>query len=120
MKRFMAIIMSIVVAITCIISIRKSDNIIQASAFHIDFWNYEMNCMVVYDYVAYNSYMVVVQSSDGHTIWTNNVDYIRWWYSESQLTEMLGYQPEYGAYMVITDVKKELINNTTFFARLSM
>lgn len=122
MKRFITIISAVAIAMACMVTFAvKPEKEIRAEAWHVDFWNYYANCMVIYEQVAFNSYKVIVNTSDGHTIWTNDVDYIRYWYSEQQLQNMIGFTPtQGGAWMITCDVKKEYVNNTTFFAKFVM
>lgn len=89
------------------------------ASIHLDWWNdYEDNCRVVYEQVNEYSYKVIVISGDNHRIWRNDVDTVMYWYSKQNLGNMIGAIPWYMG-TVTCDIRAELLNNPTYFARFS-
>ena len=90
-----------------------------AEAWHLDFWNdYEDGCTVVYEQVNAYGYKVVVMSEDKHRFWTNNTPSVPYWYPTSYLASMIGYNPDLSGYTTC-DIRTEVLNNSSYFARFS-
>lgn len=121
MKKIIAGFLSIIIAFACVMFAPKSFiEPIEANAFHLDFWNYEKNCLVVFELKGYHAYKVVVSSEDGKRYWTNDVSQVHHWYSPEQLTELAGCYADgvtYGGYYIYADCKKSLLNDETYFAK---
>lgn len=119
MKKFIATFMAAIITVSC--TLFTSNGIVKpveaSAAFHIDFWNWEKNCCVAYECVGYDCFKVLVSSDESRTLWSNNVSYVPYWYTATQLEAMVGYEPTRGgAYYCYTDVKKSLLEDTNYFA----
>lgn len=120
MKRIKYIAAALMVCITAVASFKDvAEKPITADAFHWDFWNsYEDDCAVAYQQVGYLEYKVVVVSKDGNKVWRNDVSYVPYWYPLGLLSDMIGTNPGYKG-SVICDIRSEVLNNSSYFARFT-
>lgn len=118
--KFKAVALALSCMIACGTTIKVMEKPVMANAWKIDFWNYEINCRVIYESVDdYGNYKVFVMSDDGHRIWRNDVEYVPYWYPYGYLYAMLGHYPNATSGVCVVDVRKDALSNESFFAKFS-